>query len=75
MRIFKKIINFYVDGFKHQSKSSRRLWFIILIKLFIMFAILKVFFFKDFLKSKELNEKEKSEYIINNLTQQNDEPN
>jgi predicted lactoylglutathione lyase len=75
MTIFKKVINFYVDGFKNQSKSSRKLWIIILIKLFIMFAILKVFFFKDFLNSKELNEKEKSEYIINNLTQQNDEPN
>ncbi|MBI9053979.1 MAG: DUF4492 domain-containing protein [Bacteroidales bacterium] len=75
MTVFKKIFNFYVDGFKNQSKSSRKLWFIILIKLFIMFAILKVFFFKDFLKSKELNEKEKSEYIINNLTKQNDEPN
>ena len=40
-----------------------------------MFAVLKVFFFKDFLKSKELNDKEKSEYIINNLTKQNNEPN
>jgi len=75
MSVFKRIFNFYVDGFKNQSKSSRRLWIIILIKLFIMFAILKVFFFKDFLKSKDLNEQEKSEYIINNLTQQNDEPN
>lgn len=75
MSVFKKIFNFYIDGFKNQSKSSRKLWIIILIKLFIMFAILKVFFFKDFLKSKELNEKEKSEYIINNLTKQNDEPN
>ena len=33
-----------------------------------MFAILKVFFFKDFLNSKGLNDKQKSEYIFNNLT-------
>ena len=74
MTIIKKILNFYIEGFKNQSKSSKRLWVIILIKLFIMFAILKVFFFKDFLKSKNLNEQEKSEYIINNLTKQNNEP-
>ncbi|MCG8412228.1 MAG: DUF4492 domain-containing protein [Bacteroidales bacterium] len=75
MTIIKKILNFYIEGFKNQSKSSKRLWVIILIKLFIMFAILKVFFFKDFLKSKNLNEQEKSEYIINNLTKQNNESN
>ena len=74
MTIIKKILNFYIEGFKNQSKSSKRLWVIILIKLFIMFAILKVFFFKDFLKSKNLNEQEKAEYIINNLTKQNNEP-
>ena len=71
MNIFKKIFNFYVDGFKGQSKSSKRLWLIIIIKLFIMFAILKVFFFRDYLDSKDLSNEEKSEYIINNLTQQN----
>ena len=31
-------------------KLGRTLWTIILIKLFIMFAILKVFFFPNFLK-------------------------
>lgn len=75
MNVFKKVFNFYYEGFKNQSKSSRRLWLIILLKLFIMFAVLKVFFFKDYLNSKDLNEQEKSEFIINNLTQQNDEPN
>ena len=69
MNIFKKIFQFYVDGFKGQSKVSRRLWLIIIIKLFIMFAILKIFFFRDFLDSKDLSKKEKSEFIINNLTQ------
>lgn len=69
MNIFKKIVKFYVDGFKGQSKSSKKLWLIIIIKLFIMFAILKIFFFQDFLDSKGISDKEKSEYIINNLTQ------
>ena len=39
----------YYDGFRHMT-LGKTLWAIILIKLFIMFAILKVFFFPDFLK-------------------------
>jgi hypothetical protein len=31
---------------------GRTLWAIILLKLFIMFAVLKVFFFPDFLSSR-----------------------
>ena len=44
------------------------IWIIILIKLFIMFVILKLFFFKDFLSFKFSTDKEKSDYVINVLT-------
>ena len=44
MRIFR----FYVDGFKSMD-LGRTLWLIILIKLFIMFVILKLFFFPRYL--------------------------
>lgn len=50
------------------SLSSKKLWLIIFIKLFIMFAILKVFFFKDFLNSKFYDDKQKSKYVIEQLT-------
>jgi len=46
---FYKVFDLYYDGFRHM-KLGRTLWAIILIKLFIMFAILKVFFFPNFLK-------------------------
>jgi hypothetical protein len=49
------------------SASNRKLWVIILIKLFIMFAILKIFFFPDFLNSKYKADKEKSDYVIEQL--------
>ena len=75
MNIIKKVYRFYLDGFKNQSKISKRLWLIIIVKLFIMFAVLKIFFFRDYLDSKDLSNKEKSEFIINNLTQHNNEPN
>ena len=37
---------------------------LILIKLFIMFAILRVFFFPDFLASKGDTEEEQQDYIV-----------
>jgi hypothetical protein len=46
---------------------GRKLWLIILIKLFIMFAVLKIFFFPDFLGSKFNNDDDKSDYVIEQL--------
>ncbi len=46
---FYKVFDLYYDGFRKMT-LGRTLWAIILIKLFIIFAILKVFFFPDFLK-------------------------
>ncbi len=44
------IWRFYADGFKNMT-SGRTLWVIILVKLFVLFFILKLFFFPDFLKT------------------------
>lgn len=46
-----RIWHFYVEGFRSMT-LGRTLWLIILLKLFIMFAILKLFFFPDFLSSR-----------------------
>lgn len=48
---FTSILRFYIDGFR-EMKLGRTLWLIILAKLFIMFAVLKVFFFPDPLSEK-----------------------
>ncbi len=45
---FYKVFDLYYDGFRNM-KLGKTLWTIIIIKLFIMFAILKVFFFPNFL--------------------------
>ncbi len=63
----RRIFNFYYEGFKSMT-VGRKLWLIILIKLFVMFAILKLFFFKDFLGTKFETDQEKSEYVIDQLT-------
>ncbi|MBQ7422684.1 MAG: DUF4492 domain-containing protein [Prevotella sp.] len=46
-----RFYDLYRDGFKHMT-LGRTLWLIILIKLFIIFVVLKLFFFPDFLKQK-----------------------
>lgn len=47
--ILKRIARFYIEGFRSMT-LGRTLWCIILIKLFIMFAVLKAFFFPSYLK-------------------------
>jgi len=49
------------------SQWGRKVWIIIIIKLFIMFAILKIFFFQDFLKKKYDNDEQRSEYVRDQL--------
>jgi len=44
-----RVFDLYYDGFTHM-KLGRTLWAIILIKLFIIFVVLKLFFFPNFLK-------------------------
>ncbi|MDR3218832.1 MAG: DUF4492 domain-containing protein [Dysgonamonadaceae bacterium] len=67
IRNFSDFIAMYVEGFKNLT-WGKPLWVIILLKLFIMFAILRVFFFPNFLNSRFDTEKEKSEYVTNELT-------
>lgn len=63
-RAFIFIWEFYRDGFKSMT-LGRTLWFLILIKLFIMFFILKIFFFSPYLKGKTTEEKQ--EYVSGEL--------
>jgi hypothetical protein len=67
-----RIFHLYFDGFRNMSGWGRRVWLIILIKLFIMFAILKIFFFPDFLKKNFDNDKDRSEHVINQLINSSD---
>lgn len=55
-----RIGRFYRDGFR-QMTWGRTLWIIILVKLFVMFAILRLFFFKPALAG--LPEAEKIETV------------
>ena len=63
----RNILNFYFEGFKSMT-LGKKLWTIILVKLFIMFAILKLFFFHNHLNSMFKTDKEKSNYVIEQIT-------
>ena len=60
------IYRFYVEGFKSMT-TGRILWLIILLKLFVMFFVIKLFFFPSFLNDK--TNEEKQEYVGNELIQ------
>jgi hypothetical protein len=68
LNIFTRIFRFYRDGFLGMT-VGKKLWIIILIKLFILFFILRLFFFPDFLKSKFHTDKERSDYVREQLIQ------
>ena len=64
MNALRKVIRFYVEGFREMT-VGRTLWAVILVKLFIMFAVLKVFFFPDPLAGK--SPAEKADCLLENL--------
>ncbi len=66
MNLAKRVFQFYYTGFKSMT-VGKALWTIILIKLFIMFAILKPFFFPSHLSKFDTAE-EKSNYVFEQLT-------
>ncbi len=66
MSILTKVFQFYYQGFR-SMQVGKKLWLIIIIKLFVMFAILKIFFFQDYLGSKFSNDKDRSDYVTEQL--------
>jgi len=63
----RQVVSFYRDGFRAMV-VGRTLWKIILIKLFLIFAVLKVFFFSNVLEKKFANDAERSAHVLENLT-------
>ena len=59
------IYDFYREGFRNM-KVGKLLWPIILIKLFVIFFVLRIFFFPDFL-GKYKTPAEKGEYVSGEL--------
>ena len=54
------------DGFKNMT-LGKTLWTLVIIKLIIMFLILRPFFFPNFLNSKFEDNQDKSDYVTEEL--------
>ncbi len=69
-----KIWRFYMEGFRSMT-LGKTLWAIILIKLFIMFFILRLFFFPNILQQKYDTDEERAHQVIENLITPNNPKN
>ena len=65
MNTFHRIWNFYYDGFRSMT-LGRTLWAVILVKLFIIFVVLKLFFFPNYLK-EHAGKGNEAEYVSQKL--------
>lgn len=68
LKIIKNIALFYKDGFANM-RLGRTLWAVILIKLFVLFALLKTFIYDKSIRDLKSYE-EKSQFMLKNLTKE-----
>lgn len=61
IRFLHQAYHLYYDGFRSMT-LGKTLWTVILIKLVIIFAVLKVFFFPNFIHSK-VDKGQESEFV------------
>lgn len=65
--ITRRIWRFYLDGFRAMV-LGKTLWKIIAIKLVVIFGILKLFFFPDFLETKFATDTERADHVLHEIT-------
>ena len=63
----KRVWDLYYDGFRSMT-VGKSLWVLILVKLFIMFASLKLFFFPNLLKENYDTDEERADAVRTELT-------
>lgn len=61
----KSVIRFYADGFRNM-RWGKTLWIVILVKLFIIFAILKLFFFPNHI-SENAEKGHEAEFVADEI--------
>lgn len=65
---FIRAYEMYRDGFRNMT-VGRYLWAIIIIKLVVLFFVMKLFFFPNILKRDYATDAERAEAVRNNLTE------
>lgn len=67
VRAVRGVYRFYYDGFR-QMTVGRTLWILILVKLFVIFAVLRLFFFSDILSRDYDTDEERADHVRKELT-------
>lgn len=67
--IFKRIVLFYVEGFKSMT-VGRYLWAIILVKLVVLFLVFKLFFFPNVLNRDYDTDEQRADAVRNTLLEE-----
>lgn len=65
--MLRRVYHLYADGFR-QMTLGRVLWSVIIVKLIIIFGVLKLFFFPDFL-SRHAEKGQEHEFVGQELIQ------
>ncbi|MFV0365947.1 MAG: DUF4492 domain-containing protein [Mangrovibacterium sp.] len=63
-----KVWSLYADGFRNMSTWGKQVWLIIIIKLIIMFLVLKLFFFPNFLKTNFETNEQRADHVLQQIT-------
>ena len=59
----KQIFDLYRDGFRGMT-VGKTLWKIIIIKVVFLMAVLKIFFFPDFLRTHFADDEQRADYVL-----------
>ncbi len=62
----KRVFRFYYEGFRDMT-VGKSLWILILVKLFLFFVVLKLFFFPNLLKSNYDTDEERAQAVRTSL--------
>ena len=64
--MIKRLINFYYEGFTNM-RTGKTLWLVIIVKLIIIFVVLRLFFMPDML-SRKAGDGNEADYVSSQIT-------
>lgn len=65
---WRRAVGLYADGFR-SMRTGRKLWALIIIKLLVLFGVLKLFFFPDVLKRDYTSDADRAAAVRTHLTE------
>ncbi len=68
VHFLKRAVSLYYNGFREMT-VGKTLWKIIFIKLIVMFAVLKLFFFPNYLETQYDTDQQRADHVIDQITQ------